>query len=143
MRKKRRKAKPKRYKTARCILYRDDHFLLANHNARRRVTRWGLPGGHVEWREAPEDCARREVYEELNIYLGELLPVGDYVYKQRLHAVFAAKSDVWEFELDFSELAEVQWFRTEEIARLNDFDQLHAGYEYQAVLALKTLQKTA
>ena len=78
-----------RQRTARCILYRADKFLLADHKGRLRTTKWGLPGGHIEWRESPEDAARREVYEELNIYLGALTPVGDYLYKNRLHAIYA------------------------------------------------------
>lgn len=98
-----------------------------------------MPGGHVEWREQAVDAARRELYEELNIHLGALQSVGDYVYKQRLHAVFAAASDVSEFELDFSELAAVRWFSAAEVAHLRDFDQLHAGYEYDAIVALATL----
>ena len=144
------------YKTARCILFREDRYLLADHHgttsARRKrhskhrtrnaagAIKWGLPGGHVEWREKPADAARRELYEELNIHLGDMLSVGDYVYKQRLHAVFAAASDVTEFELDFSELAAVRWFSAQEVKRLADFDQLHAGYEYDAIVALERLR---
>ena len=102
--------------------------------------KWGLPGGHVEWREDPMEAARREVLEELNVSLGPLQAVGDYSYKQRLHAVFAAESDTLEFELEFSELVDVRWFTLEEIAHLRDFDQLHAGYEYDAALALNSLR---
>ena len=82
------------------------------------------------------DAARREVLEELNVTLGPLTMVGDYSYKQRLHAVYAAHSDDEEFELEFSELAQVRWFNAKEISHLKDFDQLHAGYEYDAVRAL-------
>ena len=134
-----------RHRTARCILYRGDKFLLADHNASNRhkttaTIKWGLPGGHIEWREQPLDAARREVFEELNLHLGKLTPVGDYLYKNRLHAIFAAHSDVGEFDLDFSELATVRWFTQPEIKALALHHQLHAGYEYKAVcdyLALK------
>lgn len=139
-------------------MYRGDRYLLADHHGttsagRRRhhrararnakgAIKWGLPGGHVEWREAAEDAARRELYEELNIHLGELQRVGDYVYKQRLHAVFAAESDVADFELDFSELAAVRWFSAPEVAHLADFDQLHAGYEFEAIAALEKQRRS-
>jgi len=145
------------YQTARCILYRGENkaerYLLADHKGapRNRSTRqrararaanqikWGLPGGHVEWREEAMEAARREIYEELDVTLGKLIAVGDYSYKQHLHAVFASQVEVEEFELEFSELVAVRWFTLPEIARLRDFDQLHAGYEYDAVRALVAL----
>jgi len=148
----------RKYKTARCILYRENRYLLADHSPQHRHRRrslrrrkprgtsanqgirWGLPGGHVEWREDPLETARRELFEELNIHLADLVAVGDYVYKQRYHAVYAAHSEYTEFDLDFSELAEVRWFSREEIAHLKNFDQLHAGYELDAVTALEALQ---
>ena len=142
----------KKYKTARCILHRDGRYLLADHSPTRRhgrsskrtgsktPIRWGLPGGHVEWREDPLEAARRELFEELNIRLVKLTPVGDYVYKQRLHAVYAAHSEYEEFDLDFSELAEVRWFSRDEVAHLKNFNQLHAGYELEAIYALEALE---
>ena len=141
----------KKYKTARCILHRDGRYLLADHSPTRpynrrgskrtpaKTIRWGLPGGHVEWREDPLEAARRELFEELNVRLVKLTPVGDYVYKQRLHAVYAAHSEYQEFDLDFSELAEVRWFSREEVEHLKNFDQLHAGYELEAIIALESL----
>lgn len=94
----------------------------------------------MEWREDPLEAARREVFEELNIRLVDLVSVGDYVYKQRYHAVYASHSEYEEFDLDFSELAEVRWFTRSEIVHLKNFDQLHAGYELEAVTALEALE---
>jgi len=142
---------PKRkYKTARCILYRDDVYLLADHGGTKSRrgrrgeqethTKWGLPGGHVEWRESAAETAAREVYEELNIHLSDLQSVGDYVYKQRWHAVFAAPSPATTFELDFSELREVRWFTRDQILQLKHFNNLHAGYELEAVFRLEQIR---
>jgi len=128
--------------------------LLADHkgparNRRRRQARaepqikWGLPGGHVEWREEAIEAARREIHEELDVMLGKMIPVGDYSYKQTLHAVFAAAVDVEEFELEFSELAAVRWFTLEEIYQLQSVDELHAGYEYDAVRSLAEILGSA
>jgi len=36
---------------------------------------WGLPGGGCEGLEGPEDCARRELYEETGYVAGSMIPV--------------------------------------------------------------------
>jgi 8-oxo-dGTP diphosphatase len=50
------------------IVRRGDHVLLG---LRRSTTHgdgvWQFPGGHLEWGEAVEDCARREVEEETGL----------------------------------------------------------------------------
>lgn len=43
---------------------------------------WGLPGGRMEPGESPEDCARREVYEEASIDLGRLRLIGAWHIKK-------------------------------------------------------------
>lgn len=123
----------KNYRTARCIIHHDQQILLADHNSTVQPTRWGLPGGHVEWREHPQETARREVHEELNITLADLTHVGDFVYKKRLHAVYAGQASSRAFELDTSELASARWFSLEQIGDLAARARLHAGYEYDAI----------
>lgn len=48
--------------------------LLLRHSYGPRV--WALPGGGLKRGEEPEDCARREVFEELGIELGVVEPIG-------------------------------------------------------------------
>lgn len=33
---------------------------------------WSLPGGHLEWRETLQDCARREAFEETGLVIGKI-----------------------------------------------------------------------
>lgn len=129
----------KRFKTARCILYREDRFLLAIHNRFWAGTRrWGLPGGQVEWGESPMTAAARELEEELELQVPALTEVGAYAYKRAMHMVYAAPlgHDIDTF--DESELLDVRWFTEADIARLHNEAALHAGYELDAVRRLLT-----
>ncbi len=127
------------YKTARCILYRDDEFLLAVHGSfwgtQRR--RWGLPGGQIERGESPEVAAIRELEEELSVYLTRLTEIGPYAYKKALHMVYAAEVSEPIREWDDSELLDVRWFSVADIQELKTRNRLHANYELEAVRALQ------
>lgn len=129
------------YKTARCILYRDNEFLLAVHSSfwRAKHRRWGLPGGQIERGESPEVAASRELEEELSLYLPQLLEVGPYPYKKALHMVYAAEVHEPIQEWDDSELLDIRWFNMADIQELQQQNRLHANYELQAIQAL--LQK--
>jgi 8-oxo-dGTP diphosphatase len=128
-------------KTARCILYRDDEFLLAIHVSfwGRQHRRWGLPGGQIEWGEAPEAAAVRELEEELSLYLPELIQVGPFPYKKDLHMVFAAEVREPIRNWDDTELFEIGWFREPEVAALHAGNALHASYELEAIRTLRRL----
>lgn len=130
-----------RYKTARCILYRDDHFLLAVHNSFWRASdrRWGLPGGQIEWREPPHVAAIRELDEELNVKVSDLLEIGAFSYKHALHMVYAAPFGGEIRDYDDQELVEIGWFDEAGVANFKNQRRLHAGYELEAVQTLQRL----
>ena len=48
------------------IKSKDKVLLLKRKNAHGDGT-WAFIGGHLEFNESPEECARREVLEEINI----------------------------------------------------------------------------
>ena len=123
------------YKTARCILVRGTEFLLARHGNEwtARDKGWGLPGGQVEWRESPHDAARREIEEELNVFLARLEDVGDFHYKRALHKVYCAPFAGEIVEWDDTELREIGWFTLPQVRELETAGNLHAGYERVAV----------
>jgi len=130
-----------RYKTARCILYRDDRYLLAVHGPawRRGPQRWGIPGGQIEWGETPRAAVARELEEELRVVQPALVEIGAFPYKRALHMVFAAPliEDVDDY--DETELLEIGWFTEAEVAGLKVRSALHADYELEAIRRLRDL----
>ena len=52
---------------------------------------WGLPGGHVEAGESPEDCIRREANEECGITLGKLTVIGGWLAEKVKETEYNAK----------------------------------------------------
>jgi len=128
-----------RYKTARCILYRDDQYLLAVHNRYwfGAEPRWGLPGGQIEWGESPAVTAARELEEELEVFVPDMIEVGAWSYKHALHMVFAAPlhDDIERY--DDMELLEIRWFTEPEVAALKTRSSLHANYELEAIQRLR------
>jgi 8-oxo-dGTP diphosphatase len=57
-------------------LIRDRRVLLIQRGREPWLGAWSLPGGRREADETAEDCARREIREEVGIIGHELLPVG-------------------------------------------------------------------
>lgn len=129
------------YKTARCILYQDNQFLLAIHGSfwGRQHQRWGLPGGQIEWGESPETAVARELEEELSCYIPDLLEIGPFPYKRALHMVYAAELTEPIVDWDESELIDIRWFSEADVKTLKSNNGLHANYELEAIRAL--LQK--
>jgi len=125
------------YKTARCILWSGERFLLAVHHSYLPLSRarWGLPGGRIEWGETAEQAARREVAEELGIQLGELTDCGDYRYKGARHKVFGARFDGSVDSFDDNEIERIGWHSLADVAALLREGRLHAGFEYEAIHA--------
>ena len=124
-----------RLKTARCVLQRGDHFLLAVHSRffGKQIQRWGLLGGGIEWGEAPEAAVKRELREEIELDLEHVQHLGDYEYKRGRHAVYAARTEVGRFDYDSRELVDIAWFTSEEVRELHRDQRLHAGYELDAI----------
>lgn len=51
------------------ILLRGEAVLPGLRRSGHGTGTWQFPGGHLEWGESVEDCARREVSEEISLFV--------------------------------------------------------------------------
>ena len=54
------------------VFVREGKVFLAKRRGSHGEDTWASAGGHLEWEESLEDCARREALEELGVSVGEM-----------------------------------------------------------------------
>lgn len=54
------------------LITRKDQILLIQRKNAHGAGSWSTPGGHLDYGEAPEKCAARELMEEVNLICGDL-----------------------------------------------------------------------
>jgi len=54
------------------FVIKDNKILMGKRKGAHGLGTWGLPGGHLEWDETPEQCAEREVLEETGVRVKNL-----------------------------------------------------------------------
>lgn len=126
-----------------CFIERGDGaLLLVRHSYRER---WGVPGGLLQKGEDADDGVRREVLEEVGLFVDLLGPPTVVVDPgpQRVDVIFrahpaagpdgAAPVDGDEVEARSSEIVAARWFRPESMPEL----------QFETADALVTLARTA
>lgn len=83
--------------------------------------RWDIPGGRIDTEETQEAALRREVKEETNLTLGEIVEVfhvQDILFDPKLHVVRVTYRVKASGEVSISEEhTDARWFRIDEIPR--------------------------
>lgn len=72
------------------LIFRDGRLLLGCRKGSHGAGCWSAPGGHLEFGESPEACARREVLEETGLTLGHIVRgpwVNDVFVSEQKHYV--------------------------------------------------------
>lgn len=78
---------------------------------------WGGPGGHIEEGESPEDAAIRETWEEFNITVKDLRPMGRVPYTEEYGSpyIFLCTEYEGKPKADGEEMMNQQWKSIEEL----------------------------
>jgi 8-oxo-dGTP diphosphatase len=58
------------------VVVRDGDILFGKRKGKAGAGSWGLPGGHLEYKEGLADCARRELLEETGMTAADLKYIG-------------------------------------------------------------------
>ena len=82
---------------------------------------WELPGGKIKANESPEIALCRELYEELDVRIGKLLPLTfvshSYPSFHLLMPVYVCRK--WEGSIKSKENQKIQFFNKEELGNIN------------------------
>lgn len=107
--------KPKTFGSRSLVLHQNKILLVKNIN----VKYWSFPGGRINLKESPEQCIKRELQEEVNIFnvkieykLGEYF--SDWEGKRDTIHIFVINLDNKNFEKQW-ELAAAQWFELDNL----------------------------
>jgi 8-oxo-dGTP diphosphatase len=99
------------------IVRRDD-LLLIQRNRAPSEGLWTLPGGRLDPGETPEQCAIRELKEELGLTVYALRPLIVLRHGQYRLQTFATQAYDGEIVADKAEIRDWRWVRPMQLARL-------------------------
>ncbi|MEI7621590.1 MAG: NUDIX domain-containing protein [Candidatus Moraniibacteriota bacterium] len=79
---------------------------------------WTLPGGHAEIGETVEQCAVREIQEEIELQLQEFEFFKVVKYQEEAIYIFWEKANFEIADINLHEGQAIQWFSEQEISEL-------------------------
>lgn len=101
----------------RCIILHNENALLIRHSYGSRLRT--AVGGGIKPGETPEQAVYREVKEEIDVDLPEVVKIGivenTYEYKHDTIHVFLVHVPHQEFQIDQAEIAEAKWFHKDNL----------------------------
>lgn len=102
------------------VIIRGDRFLLVQQRKESVFGQWGLPGGHVEPDESPEQAIQREVKEELGIKPIPFLKIQQIIPPEENLTVisFSCHYDDQIVTVQHEELIGYGWFTLEDIRQI-------------------------
>ena len=105
-------------------IVRKTDLLLIQRNRPPSEGLWTLPGGRLEAGETAEQCAIREIREELGLEVFALRPLLKLRHGQFELQTFATQAFEGEVAADPGEIRGWRWVRAHEVARLKTTPQL-------------------
>jgi mutator protein MutT len=96
------------------VINKDGKFLIAKRVENDPLRdKWEFPGGKVEPGETPEECVRREVFEELgiNVEIGEFICSIEHHYDHEPVELFAYNVQYTSGNLDSGYYQEMKWVK--------------------------------
>ena len=122
------------------IIIKDKKVLLGKRKNSHGAGSWAFPGGHLEFNESIEECAKREVFEETGLHIKNISYAtftNDIFIKEQKHYVtlfVTADYDHGDIELKEPDKCEVwdwfQWDKLPEPKFLSLENLLQQGYRY-------------
>lgn len=98
------------------IVQKNGKILLIKRQGSHGAETWAPPGGHINFGETVENCAKREVKEEMDIEIKNLKVIGftnDLFKKDKKHYITILVFSDWKSgkeKTDGREMSEFGWF---------------------------------
>ena len=123
------------------VFLREGKVFLARRRGSHGEDTWASAGGHLEWGETLEECARREAFEELGVEVGDLqfLCFSNIIAYDRHYVNVEFLGDIGDQEpalVEPDSFAECGWFPLDDlpqplyVAISHGLDSLRTGRRY-------------
>ena len=100
------------------IIIDNNKILIAQRGANEKLAgKWEFPGGKIELDETPQECLKREIKEELEVYIevGDYLGESIYTYPNGEIKLIAYFATVVDGDIKLSVHDKIEWITIGEI----------------------------